>query len=64
MTDAPLTEAHCTVCGAAVTTHAARCPNCGISHPARVLARGGLWATTFVIVVAWVVALAVIANAR
>ena len=36
-------EPRCTVCGTAVAEDVPRCPNCGLSHPARVLAPGGLW---------------------
>ena len=54
----------CTVCGTPVAATAARCPQCGLSHPARVLARGGLWAVALLIVVCWAAALAIIAGAR
>jgi hypothetical protein len=57
-------ESACTVCRTPVERHAARCPNCGLSHPTRVLARGGLWLVTFAILVVWAATLATVLNAR
>jgi predicted nucleic acid-binding Zn ribbon protein len=64
MSAEPLAESRCNVCGTPVTRDMARCPNCGLSHPTRVLARGGLWAAALVLLVAWLVALAIVAGAR
>jgi hypothetical protein len=60
----PLAEPHCNVCATPVTRDMARCPNCGLSHPTRVLARGGLWAVALALVVAWLLAFAIVATSR
>ena len=57
-------EPRCTVCGTTVAEDEPRCPNCGLSHPARVLARGGLWAVALVLTLAWLCSLAIVAGAR
>jgi hypothetical protein len=60
----PLTELHCNVCATPVTRAMARCPNCGLSHPTRVLARGGLWAVGLALLLAWLLAFAIVATSR
>jgi hypothetical protein len=60
----PLTELHCNVCATLVTREMARCPNCGLSHPTRVLARGGLWAVGLGLLLAWLLTLAIVAMSR
>jgi hypothetical protein len=60
----PVTEPHCTVCATPVTRAMARCPNCGLAHPTRVLARGGLWAVALALLLAWLLAFAIVATSR
>jgi uncharacterized OB-fold protein len=64
MSTESLAESRCNVCGTSVTHDMVRCPNCGLSHPTRVLARGGLWAAALVLLAAWLIALAIVASAR
>jgi hypothetical protein len=59
-----LPETSCTVCHTPVGRDIPRCPNCGLSHPTRVIERGGLWAAALVLSLAWLLALALIAGAR
>ena len=60
----PLAAPRCTVCGTAVANDEPRCPNCGLSHPARVLARGGLWGVALLLTLAGLGSLAIGAGAR
>jgi hypothetical protein len=64
MSAEPLGELRCTVCQTPVERSTARCPNCGLSHPTRVLARGGLWLVAGVLVAGWLLAFAVVASVR
>jgi hypothetical protein len=64
MTADPPGEPRCTVCHTLVPDTAARCPNCGLSHPTRVLARGGLWLVAGVLLAGWLLTFAVVATAR
>jgi hypothetical protein len=60
----PIAEPRCTVCHTSVAPSAARCPNCGLSHPTRVLARGGLWLVAVALLAGWLLTFAVVASAR
>ncbi|MDZ4827091.1 MAG: zinc ribbon domain-containing protein [Actinomycetota bacterium] len=68
MTAQQLPEVRCSVCGTVVSVDARNCPSCGLHRPAArgrgVLARTGLWVAGSFLLVAWVVALAVVAAAR
>jgi transposase len=65
VTEAPARpETRCTGCGTVVVPDAPRCPACGIGHPTRVLARAGIWAVGFTLLVAWVLTLLFVASAR
>ena len=64
----PLSESHCSVCGADVAANAKRCRQCGLSlptaHGADVINHRGLWMLGGVMLVLYAVALLIVAAAR
>jgi hypothetical protein len=63
MNDAPEVELRCTACLTPVAPDDAKCPNCGLKHPTRVLARGGLWVVALGLCGLWALAFLVVAGA-
>ena len=62
--NAPDAEVRCTACLSPVTPEDSTCPNCGLQHPTRVLARGGLWVVALVLCGVWALAFLIVAGAR
>jgi hypothetical protein len=60
----PDAEPRCTACLNPVAPEDAKCANCGLQHPTRVLARGGLWVVALVLCGVWAIAFLVVAGAR
>jgi hypothetical protein len=64
----PLSEPHCSVCGAVVGINSKRCPTCGLSlptaHGADVVGHRGLWMLGGVMLALYAVALIIVAAAR
>jgi len=64
----PLSESHCSVCGADVASNAKRCRECGLSLPtangADLISHRGLWMLGGVMFALYAVALLIVAAAR
>jgi hypothetical protein len=54
----------CTACATPVERDAATCPSCGLRHPTRVLARGGLWIVAAGLCVIWALTFVIVAGTR
>jgi hypothetical protein len=54
----------CTACATPVPRDAPACPNCGLRHPTRVLARGGLWIVAAGLCAIWALTLLIVAGTR